>query len=68
MAVMTVEIWIQINATIYNQFPFPLDFRRDEKEPLRTPTGSIKQNSTIEFDGRFVHSRSGEIIGKNSAV
>ncbi|KPU75267.1 fasciclin 2, isoform B [Drosophila ananassae] len=41
---------------------------RDEKEPLRTPTGSIKQNSTIEFDGRFVHSRSGEIIGKNSAV
>ncbi|EDW25988.1 GL14196 [Drosophila persimilis] len=48
----------------------PMDIRHctDEKEPLRTPTGSIKQNSTIEFDGRFVHSRSGEIIGKNSAV
>uniref|UniRef100_A0A1A9X4L3 Uncharacterized protein n=1 Tax=Glossina brevipalpis TaxID=37001 RepID=A0A1A9X4L3_9MUSC len=40
----------------------------DEKQPLQTPTGSIKQNSTVEFDGKFVHSRSGEIIGKNSAV
>ncbi|EDX17044.1 fasciclin 2 [Drosophila simulans] len=46
----------------------PMSTPLDEKEPLRTPTGSIKQNSTIEFDGRFVHSRSGEIIGKNSAV
>ncbi|SPP89150.1 fasciclin-2 isoform X4 [Drosophila guanche] len=46
----------------------PMTSPLDEKEPLRTPTGSIKQNSTIEFDGRFVHSRSGEIIGKNSAV
>ncbi|XP_062138031.1 fasciclin-2 isoform X3 [Drosophila sulfurigaster albostrigata] len=46
----------------------PVTSPLDEKEPLRTPTGSIKQNSTIEFDGRFVHSRSGEIIGKNSAV
>ncbi|XP_034489459.1 fasciclin-2 isoform X3 [Drosophila innubila] len=46
----------------------PVNSPLDEKEPLRTPTGSIKQNSTIEFDGRFVHSRSGEIIGKNSAV
>ncbi|XP_037807700.1 fasciclin-2 isoform X2 [Lucilia sericata] len=41
---------------------------RDEKQPLQTPTGSMKQNSTVEFDGKFVHSRSGEIIGKNSAV
>uniref|UniRef100_A0A1B0BGI3 Uncharacterized protein n=1 Tax=Glossina palpalis gambiensis TaxID=67801 RepID=A0A1B0BGI3_9MUSC len=40
----------------------------DEKQPLQTPTGSMKQNSTVEFDGKFVHSRSGEIIGKNSAV
>ncbi|TDG42504.1 hypothetical protein AWZ03_011073 [Drosophila navojoa] len=46
----------------------PVTSPLDEKEPLRTPTGSLKQNSTIEFDGRFVHSRSGEIIGKNSAV
>ncbi|KAH8420233.1 hypothetical protein KR009_007698 [Drosophila setifemur] len=46
----------------------PMTSPLDEKEPLHTPTGSIKQNSTIEFDGRFVHSRSGEIIGKNSAV
>lgn len=41
---------------------------REEKEPLHTPPGSIKKNSSVEFDGRVVHSRSGDIIGKNSAV
>ncbi|XP_037936021.1 fasciclin-2 isoform X6 [Teleopsis dalmanni] len=46
----------------------PMTSPLDEKQPLQTPTGSIKQNSTVEFDGKFVHSRSGEIIGKNSAV
>ncbi|XP_061402949.1 fasciclin-2 isoform X3 [Musca vetustissima] len=46
----------------------PMVSPSDEKQPLQTPTESIKQNSTVEFDGKFVHSRSGEIIGKNSAV
>ncbi|XP_054731043.1 fasciclin-2 isoform X1 [Anastrepha obliqua] len=46
----------------------PMSSPLDEKQPLQTPTGSVKQNSTIEFDGQFVHSRSGEILGKNSAV
>lgn len=27
-----------------------------------------RQPSTVDFDGRVVHSRSGDIIGKNSAV
>lgn len=30
--------------------------------------GNFKQSSSVEFDGRVTHSRSGEIIGKNSAV
>ncbi|XP_055380619.1 fasciclin-2 [Condylostylus longicornis] len=46
----------------------PMASPLDEKQPLNTPTGSIKKNSSVEFDGRFVHSRSGDIIGKNSAV
>ncbi|CAG9819922.1 unnamed protein product, partial [Phaedon cochleariae] len=36
----------------------------EEREPLK---GEEKQMS-VEFDGRFVHSKSGEIIGKHSAV
>lgn len=42
--------------------------REEENEPLNSPNGSIKKNSTVEFDGRVVHSRSGDVIGKNSAV
>ncbi|XP_058062458.1 fasciclin-2 isoform X1 [Anopheles bellator] len=43
----------------------------DEKQPLNTqPTtaSAMKVNSSVEFDGRVVHSRSGDIIGKNSSV
>ncbi|XP_035780060.1 fasciclin-2-like isoform X3 [Anopheles albimanus] len=44
----------------------------DEKQPLNTqpPNGGspMKVNSSVEFDGRVVHSRSGDIIGKNSSV
>ncbi|XP_049301474.1 fasciclin-2 isoform X2 [Anopheles funestus] len=44
----------------------------DEKQPLNTQPAAaaspLKVNSSVEFDGRVVHSRSGEIIGKNSAV
>ncbi|XP_055603627.1 fasciclin-2 isoform X3 [Uranotaenia lowii] len=47
----------------------------DEKQPLNSGTGSnsvvasdIKVNSSVEFDGRGVQIRSGEIIGKNSSV
>uniref|UniRef100_A0A182UKM4 Uncharacterized protein n=1 Tax=Anopheles melas TaxID=34690 RepID=A0A182UKM4_9DIPT len=43
----------------------------DEKQPLNTPqpaASPLKVNSSVEYDGRVVHSRSGEIIGKNSAV
>lgn len=61
---------------------FFLIIHRDENEPLNiggngngpnnhSNGGSsiiTKQNSLIEFDGRMVHSRSGDIIGKNSAV
>ncbi|XP_055913981.1 fasciclin-2 isoform X2 [Eupeodes corollae] len=46
----------------------PLASPLDEKQPLHSPPGSIKKDSSLEFDGKFVHSRSGEIIGKNSAV
>ncbi|XP_058062459.1 fasciclin-2 isoform X2 [Anopheles bellator] len=45
--------------------------REDEKQPLNTqPTtaSAMKVNSSVEFDGRVVHSRSGDIIGKNSSV
>ncbi|XP_049531645.1 fasciclin-2 isoform X2 [Anopheles darlingi] len=46
--------------------------REDEKQPLNTqpPNGGspVKVNSSVEFDGRVVHSRSGDIIGKNSSV
>ncbi|KAG4069565.1 hypothetical protein HA402_006931 [Bradysia odoriphaga] len=45
----------------------PLTTPLEEKEPLNTPCGSMK-NSIVEYDGRVVHSRSGEIIGKNSSV
>ncbi|XP_021704152.1 fasciclin-2 isoform X4 [Aedes aegypti] len=45
----------------------PID---DEKQPLNTlpDVGGVKMNSSVEFDGRGVQIRSGEIIGKNSAV
>lgn len=45
--------------------------RDDELEPLNTPInghGPAKRDFSAEFDGRMVHSRSGDIIGKNSAV
>lgn len=43
--------------------------RDDEKQPLNTlPDVGGKMNSSVEFDGRGVQIRSGEIIGKNSAV
>ncbi|XP_044731332.1 fasciclin-2 isoform X2 [Chrysoperla carnea] len=47
---------------------------REEKEPLRTDEhhgiidNSMKRNTSIEFDGRRVYSKTGECIGKNSAV
>ncbi|XP_057661874.1 fasciclin-2 isoform X1 [Diorhabda carinulata] len=36
---------------------------RDEREPLHE-----EKQMSVEFDGKFVHSKSGEIIGKHSAV
>lgn len=43
--------------------------REDEKQPLNTgPDGNVPKSSSVEFDGRGVQIRSGEIIGKNSAV
>uniref|UniRef100_A0A1Q3FFI0 Putative neural cell adhesion molecule 2 n=1 Tax=Culex tarsalis TaxID=7177 RepID=A0A1Q3FFI0_CULTA len=43
--------------------------REDEKQPLNNgPEGSVLKSSSVEFDGRGVQIRSGEIIGKNSAV
>ncbi|KAL1375959.1 hypothetical protein pipiens_000073, partial [Culex pipiens pipiens] len=43
--------------------------REDEKQPLNNgPEGDILKSSSVEFDGRGVQIRSGEIIGKNSAV
>lgn len=48
---------------------------RDEKEPLQPNNrnqgvidNEMKRNTSIEFDGRRVISKTGEIIGKNSAV
>ncbi|XP_038120324.1 fasciclin-2 isoform X6 [Culex quinquefasciatus] len=41
----------------------------DEKQPLNNgPDGDVLKSSSVEFDGRGVQIRSGEIIGKNSAV
>ncbi|XP_058821614.1 fasciclin-2 isoform X2 [Topomyia yanbarensis] len=41
----------------------------DEKQPLNTlPEVGVKTNMSVEFDGRGVQTRSGEIIGKNSSV
>ncbi|KAG5882838.1 hypothetical protein JTB14_008020 [Gonioctena quinquepunctata] len=37
---------------------------REEREPLKPE----EKPMSVEFDGRFVHSKSGEIIGKHSAV
>ncbi|CAH1111587.1 unnamed protein product [Psylliodes chrysocephalus] len=37
---------------------------RDEREPLQHE----EKPMSVEFDGRFTHSKSGEIIGKHSAV
>lgn len=43
--------------------------REDEKQPLNNgPDGDVLKSSSVEFDGRGVQIRSGEIIGKNSAV
>lgn len=49
-------------------------FNRDEKEPLKDCNdraiidGSMMRNTSVEFDGRRVHAKTGDIIGKNSAV
>lgn len=46
------------------------DFNRDERDPLNSPmdTDSMKKPLSVEYDGRSVHSRSGDLIGKNSSV
>lgn len=46
---------------------------REEKEPLRPSREQLNLNGdktslTVEYDGRQVLSKSGEIIGKHSAV
>lgn len=42
---------------------------RDEHEPLNTmDCDSMKKPLSVEYDGRNVHSRSGDFVGKNSAV
>lgn len=42
---------------------------RDEHEPLNTmDCDSMKKPLSVEYDGRTVHSRSGDFLGKNSAV
>ncbi|XP_077291454.1 neural cell adhesion molecule fasciclin 2 [Arctopsyche grandis] len=46
----------------------------DEKEPLKDSNdrvmidNSMMRNTSVEFDGRRAHAKTGEIIGKNSAV
>lgn len=47
---------------------FPL--YRDEREPLNSPMDDelMKKPLSVEYDGRSVHARSGDLIGKNSAV
>lgn len=64
-----------------NRFSFVVFFKRDtETAPLHHQNGHhmlpaqqqhmdpYRNPSTVDFDGRVVHSRSGDIIGKNSAV
>lgn len=42
---------------------------RDEHEPLNAmDCDSMKKPLSVEYDGRTVHSRSGDFVGKNSAV
>lgn len=55
---------------LFNNHDHQTNCREDEKQPLSTsPTNSIKkQPSSVDYDGHVVHSRSGEILGKNSAV
>lgn len=42
-------------------------FFRDERDPLNDDD-SIKKTLSVEYDGRTVHSRSGDFVGRNSAV
>ncbi|XP_026481817.1 fasciclin-2-like [Ctenocephalides felis] len=39
---------------------------RDEQEPLQN--GNVKRNTSVEFDGKKARAKTGEIVGKNSAV
>lgn len=41
---------------------------RDEHEPLNGDCDLMKKPLSAEYDGRTVHSRSGDFLGKNSAV
>lgn len=57
--------------TLFSLIPIFV-LNRDEKEPLRPETRDQqlqdKGNTYVEFDGRKVYSKSGELIGKHSAV
>lgn len=50
----------------FNKVPLKLDYMyyREERTPLKAEEKSV----TLEYDGRQVHTKSGEIIGKHSAV
>lgn len=48
----------------YHSSIIPNTFR-EEKEPLNQP---VSKSVSVEFDGRQVYTKSGEIIGKHSAV
>lgn len=52
---------------IFCEISFP---GRDEREPLNSPMDidSMKKPLSVEYDGRSVHARSGDLIGKNSSV
>jgi hypothetical protein len=41
---------------------------REEREPLKPDGMNGERNMSVEFDGKHVYSKSGEIIGKHSAV
>lgn len=62
---------VRLSTIIY--LPFIFNVIREEKEPLRPAREQMNLNGdkaslTVEYDGRQVFSKSGEIIGKHSAV
>lgn len=59
-----------VTISIFKLITFLLHFysNRDEHEPLNMDSDCMRKPLSAEYDGRTVHSRSGEFIGKSSPV